>query len=60
VVDASSADAELMIQAVQDTLKEIGTESKPVIMVFNKTDHVSNRPDSSACSGSSGVGRYRR
>jgi GTP-binding protein HflX len=40
VVDASSVDAELMIQAVQDTLKEIGTESKPVIMVFNKTDHV--------------------
>jgi GTP-binding protein HflX len=40
VVDAASADAELMIQAVQDTLKEIGTENKPTIMVFNKTDYV--------------------
>jgi GTP-binding protein HflX len=40
VVDAASADAELMIQAVQDTLKEIGSEDKPAIMVFNKTDRV--------------------
>lgn len=40
VVDAASADAELMIQAVQETLKEIGVEAKPVIMTFNKTDRV--------------------
>lgn len=40
VVDAASSDAELMIEAVQGTLKEIGVEAKPVIMVFNKTDRV--------------------
>jgi GTP-binding protein HflX len=40
VVDAASVDAELMIQAVQDTLKEIGCEAKPAIMVLNKTDRV--------------------
>ena len=40
VVDAAAPDAELMIEAVQATLKEIGVEEKPVLMTFNKTDRV--------------------
>jgi GTP-binding protein HflX len=38
VVDVSHPQAEDQISAVEDVLKEIGAEGKPVLMVFNKTD----------------------
>jgi len=38
VVDASHAQAEEQIAAVNSVLKEIGAEEKPVLMVFNKMD----------------------
>lgn len=38
VVDASSPHFEEQMQVVKDTLKEIGAEDKPVLLVFNKVD----------------------
>ncbi|MCC6866159.1 MAG: GTPase HflX [Ignavibacteria bacterium] len=38
VVDVSSDSYDDQIQVVEDTLKDIGAETKPVIMVFNKVD----------------------
>lgn len=38
VVDSASPDAELHMQVVYDTLKELHIMDKPVITVFNKTD----------------------
>lgn len=38
VVDLSSESFEDQIQVVEETLKDIGAETKPVIMVFNKVD----------------------
>jgi GTP-binding protein HflX len=40
VVDISHPQAEDQIRAVEDVLKEIGAEGKPVLMVFNKTDQL--------------------
>jgi GTP-binding protein HflX len=38
VVDASSPHFEEQMQVVKETLKEIGAEDKPVLLVFNKVD----------------------
>lgn len=38
VVDISSESYEDQIQVVEETLKDIGADTKPVIMVFNKVD----------------------
>jgi GTP-binding protein HflX len=38
VVDSSAADVEGQIEAVNVVLREIGCGTKPVLMVFNKTD----------------------
>src|SRR5215469_5949225 len=40
VVDVSHPQSEDQIRAVEDVLKEIGAEGKPVLMVFNKTDQL--------------------
>jgi GTP-binding protein HflX len=40
VVDVSHPQAEDQIRAVEDVLKEIGAEGKPMLMVFNKTDRL--------------------
>ncbi|MBN2466329.1 GTPase HflX, partial [candidate division WOR-3 bacterium] len=40
VVDASDEQADRKIDAVNDTLAEIGAGDKPVMMVFTKVDHV--------------------
>lgn len=40
VADAAGKDIEEKLVAVQDTLKEIGCEAKPILMVFNKIDRV--------------------
>jgi GTPase len=42
VVDASHAQAEEQIAAVNSVLKEIGAEGKSVLMVFNKMDKLEN------------------
>ena len=38
VVDASSAQMEMQMQIVYETLRELGADKKPVITVFNKQD----------------------
>ncbi|HSY74677.1 MAG TPA: GTPase HflX [Dongiaceae bacterium] len=43
VVDASHAQAEEQITAVNSVLKEIGAEGKPVLMVFNKMDKLNGK-----------------
>ena len=43
VVDASHAQAEEQIAAVNSVLKEIGAEEKPVLMVFNKMDKLNGK-----------------
>ena len=43
VVDASSAEAEMQIQAVKTVLKELELEHQPTILVLNKADRVSDR-----------------
>jgi GTP-binding protein HflX len=45
VVDVSHPQAEDQIRAVEDVLKEIGAEGKPVLMVFNKTDQLNGNGD---------------
>ncbi len=42
VVDVSSSLREEYIQTVNETLKELDADQKPVIMVFNKVDRVSD------------------
>lgn len=42
VVDSSAADVEGQIEAVNVVLREIGCGTKPVLMVFNKTDLLAN------------------
>ena len=44
VVDVSHPQAEAQIQAVNQVLKEIGADSKPTLMVFNKIDRLAT-PD---------------
>ena len=44
VVDISHPNAEDQIRVVNQTLREIGTEDKPIIMVFNKIDAYSYEP----------------
>ncbi|MCR1972795.1 GTPase HflX [Clostridium sporogenes] len=41
VIDISSDTAEKQIDAVDNVLEELGTENKPIILVFNKIDKVS-------------------
>ncbi len=43
VVDASSIVADDYIKVVQKTLEEIGADSKPVILVFNKVDNIEDK-----------------
>jgi GTP-binding protein HflX len=43
VVDVSHPLFEEQIQVVRETLDDIGVQAKPVIMVFNKIDRLSNR-----------------
>jgi GTP-binding protein HflX len=40
MVDASIEDIELKMTAVKETLKEIGAQDKPTLIVFNKIDRV--------------------
>jgi GTP-binding protein HflX len=42
VVDASNAYAEEQIKAVNDVLKELGCDEKPMLLVLNKVDCVSD------------------
>lgn len=44
VVDISHPNAEDQIRVVNQTLREIGTEDKPIIMVFNKIDAYTYEP----------------
>ncbi len=41
VIDISSDTAEKQIDAVNNVLEELGTENKPIILIFNKIDKVS-------------------
>ena len=43
VVDASNPVAEEQIKAVKAVLREIGCGDKPTLLVFNKTDNVTDR-----------------
>jgi GTP-binding protein HflX len=43
IVDISHPQAEEQIQAVNTVLEEIGADEKPVIMVFNKMDRLSDK-----------------
>jgi GTP-binding protein HflX len=43
VVDASSPEAELQIQAVKSVLEELGLAEHPTVLVLNKTDRVPDR-----------------
>src|SRR5215472_2958686 len=45
IVDASHAQAEQQIQAVDGVLKEIGAAGKPTLMVFNKIDQLNGSRD---------------
>jgi GTP-binding protein HflX len=45
IVDASHAQAEQQIQAVDGVLKEIGAEGRPTLMVFNKIDQLNGSRD---------------
>ena len=40
VVDASHAEADTHVEAVNSVLREIGAEGKPTLMVFNKADQL--------------------
>ncbi len=42
-MDASSSVADDYIKVVQKTLEEIGADSKPVILVFNKVDNIEDK-----------------
>ncbi|PWT92824.1 MAG: GTPase HflX [Acidobacteria bacterium] len=44
VIDISSPDAEEQIEAVQETIRELGVSDKPVIHVLNKIDLLENGP----------------
>ncbi len=69
VVDASSPEAELQIQAVKSVLEELGLADHPTILVLNKSDRVPDRSyldvlkahhdDSVTISASSGEGLER-
>ena len=43
VVDASSPDAEMQVQAVVDVLEELGLKDHPTLLVLNKADKVADR-----------------
>ena len=43
VVDASSPEAEMQIEAVKAVLEELGLEDQPTILVLNKADRVPDR-----------------
>ena len=43
VVDASSPEAEMQIQAVKTVLEELELDNQPTILVLNKADRVSDR-----------------
>ncbi len=45
VADASSAVAQTQIQAANDMLGEIGCAGRPMLLVLNKLDAVTSRPD---------------
>jgi len=45
IVDASHAQAEEQIQAVNDVLREIGADGKPTLMVLNKIDQLNGSRD---------------
>lgn len=45
IVDISHPSYEEQLEVVQNTLNEIGTGDKPVLMVFNKTDAVKNNKE---------------
>src|SRR5262249_10971498 len=44
VVDIANAEAEEQIEAVQETIRELGVADKPVIHVLNKIDLLENGP----------------
>ena len=46
IVDASSHDAEMKIEAVNEVLKSLECDSKPTLLVFNKIDIASNLEES--------------
>lgn len=65
VVDASHPQMEAQIAAVEDVLKELEVDSKPQLLVFNKTDLISELdrmrlkkiyPDSVEASAAQGIG----
>ena len=43
VVDASHPEKDILIDAVNDVLKQIGAENVPQLMVYNKIDQLKNR-----------------
>lgn len=48
VVDASHANAEGHIAAVEEVLEELGAGGKPQLMAFNKLDRIANNPEALA------------
>ena len=52
IVDISHPDFEQQIKTVKETLRELNSSSKPVLMVFNKIDKISNGTIGSADSSS--------